>query len=72
NTPDNDTQHAMQMTRYNKVALNLTDEEAITLRDTIRELIQEAMSNPSSPDRKRYLLSFITLTDANNSEETDA
>ncbi|MEL7434440.1 MAG: helix-turn-helix domain-containing protein [Chloroflexota bacterium] len=72
NTPDEDTNRAMQMTRYNKVAMNLTDEEAITLRDTIRALIQQAMSNPATPDRKRYLLSFITVPDADNSEETDA
>jgi len=50
--------------RYNKAALYLSAEEADALGQSITTLVTKFTTHPPAPERKRYLLTLVTMPDA--------
>ena len=56
---------------YRQVALHLTDEEFAVLIQSIRSPLKAALANQPAPDRRRRLLSIISIPEPNPADPKD-
>ncbi len=51
---------------YSKASFYLSDEEASEISSMLTEAVQKAYKNQPAPNRKRYIMSFISIPDTTN------
>lgn len=69
NTPQNDPDIMRNNMSYSKALFYLSDDEALELNQTITTLVQKALTNPPAPNRKRYMMSMISIPDKSREDK---
>ena len=69
NTSQNDPDITRGNMSYSKALFHLSDNEALELNQAITKLVQEAITNPPAPNRKRYMMSMISIPDKSREDK---
>lgn len=62
-TPQDDSDIIKGNMSYSKAFFYLSDDEAEKLNQAVTELVQKALNNKPAPQRKRYMMSMISIPD---------